>query len=233
MAYHNHIVSQLKRQAQRRVKSAQPTFLNVNFFSRLSISHKLNVGFGLLVFLTFLLVGRNAWGSLFAAQNIQQTQQLRVPTALASSQAQQELLKMSAHIRGYLVTGSSEYRNQYYLSRQTFEQELATMIRLLATSSAIDNSEQLNELESLYTQWRQIPEELFFLSDQLLDNQPALKLFQEKGELSLLKIQSETQALINLQAARSPSTENVAMLKEIANFQTSSALVGSSLRAYI
>ncbi|MEO0884969.1 MAG: ATP-binding protein [Cyanobacteria bacterium J06648_10] len=233
MAYHNHIVSQLKRQAQRRVKSAQPTFLNANFFSRLSISHKLNVGFGLLVFLTFLLVGRNAWGSLFAAQNIQQTQQLRVPTALASSQAQQELLKMSAHIRGYLVTGSSEYRNQYYLSRQTFEQELATMIRLLATSSAIDNSEQLNELESLYTQWRQIPEELFFLSDQLLDNQPALKLFQEKGELSLLKIQSETQALINLQAARSPSTENVAMLKEIANFQTSSALVGSSLRAYI
>ena len=189
MAYHNHIVSQLKRQAQRRVKSAQPTFLNANFFSRLSISHKLNVGFG-----------------LFAAQNIQQTQQLRVPTALASSQAQQELLKMSAHIRGYLVTGSSEYRNQYYLSRQTFEQVLATMIRLLATSSAIDNSEQLNELESLYTQWRQIPEELFFLSDQLLDNQPALKLFQEKGELSLLKIQSETHALINLQAARSPSS---------------------------
>ena len=156
-----------------------------------------------------------------------------MPTALASSQAQQELLKMSAHIRGYLVTGSSEYRNQYYLSRQTFEQELAAMIRMLATNSATDNSEQLAELETLYAQWRQIPEELFVLSDNFLDNQPALKLFQEEGELSLLNIQSETQALINLQAERSPSAENIKMLKELAAFQTSSALLGSSLRAYI
>ena len=156
-----------------------------------------------------------------------------MPTALASSQAQQELLKMSAHIRGYLVTGSSEYRNQYYLSRQTFEQELAAMIRMLATNSATDNSEQLAELETLYAQWRQIPEELFVLSDNFLDNQPALKLFQEEGELSWLNIQSETQALINLQAERSPSAENIKMLKELAAFQTSSALLGSSLRAYI
>ena len=149
MAYQNHIVSQLKRRVQQRVKSAQPLFLNVHFFNRLSISHKLNVGFGMLVILTFLVVGRNAWGSLFATQNIQQTQELRVPTALASSQAQQELLKMSAHIRGYLVTGSSEYRNQYYLSRQTFEQALAAMIRMLATNSATDNSEQIAALETL------------------------------------------------------------------------------------
>lgn len=60
MAYQNHIVSQLKRRVQQRVKSAQPLFLNVHFFNRLSISHKLNVGFGMLVILTFLVVGRNA-----------------------------------------------------------------------------------------------------------------------------------------------------------------------------
>jgi len=234
MTHQNQIVSQLMRKAQQQIKSAQPSFLNVQFFNRLSISHKLNVGFGMLILLTFLVVGRNAWGSLFATQNIRQTQELRVPTALTSSRAHQELLKMSAHIRGYLITGDAEYRNQYYLSRQTFEKELANMVELLAApQSATGYSQQLTELEALYSQWRQIPEELFGLSDQAIDNQPALKLFLDKGELSLLNIQSETQALIELQAARSPSTENVKMLKDIAGFQTSSALAGASLRSYI
>ena len=233
MAHRNQTVSHFSHQVRQRVKLALPPCSSVDFFNRLSISNKLNVSFGLLVFITFLVVVRNAWGVFFSTQHIQQTQQVRVPTALASSQAQQELLKMSAHIRGYLVTGDSEYRNQYYLSRQTFEQELAAMSNLLSVSSAEGDSQQLSELEVLYAQWRQIPEELFVLSDQLLDNQPALKLFQEQGELNLLSIQSKTKMLIDLQAARSPSAENVEMLTEIASFQTSSALLGSSLRAYL
>ncbi|MGD1899335.1 MAG: ATP-binding protein [Phormidesmis sp.] len=202
-------------------------------FNRLRIRQKLNVGFGVMVLLTFLVVGRNAWGSLFAIRTIRQTEQVRVPTALSSSQAQQELLRMSAHIRGYLLTGNSEYRNSYYLSRQKFDQELDTMIALLATHPAADDRSQLTELKILYEQWRQIPEELFGIGDQSLENQPALRLFKDKGELALLTIQADSQALIDLQAERSPSSDSVRLLREMAAFQTSSALMGASLRAYL
>ncbi|MEL6602553.1 MAG: ATP-binding protein [Cyanobacteria bacterium J06614_10] len=206
-----------------------------DIFADFSISRKLNVGFGVLILLTFVVFGCNYWGGLLATRNIKQTQQMRVPTALASTQAQQDLLKMSSHVRGYLVTGSSEYRNSYYHSRQSFEQELSSMLTLLDANAALsaDNKTHLSELQARYEEWRQIPEELFVLSDQFIENQPALKLFQEQGELALLNIQAEAQQLIDLQAARSPTFENVQLLTQLSAFQNSSALMGASLRAYL
>jgi len=204
-------------------------------FSHLSISHKLNVGFGVLVGLTFLVVGRNYWGSLSATNNINRTQQVRVPTVLASAQAQEDLLKMSAHVRGYLITGQSEYRNKYHLTRKDFEREFTSMLTLLNThtSASSKNRSRLSELSELYEQWKVLPEELFALSDQLLENQPALKRFKGEGDLALLSIQSETQQIIDLQAVRSPSVANIERLQEIAAFQNSFALMGTSLRAYL
>ncbi|MEL6160190.1 MAG: ATP-binding protein [Cyanobacteria bacterium J06623_5] len=207
----------------------------LNIFTDLSISRKLNVGFGVLVLLTFVVFGGNYWGGLLATRNINQTQQVRVPAALASTQAQQELLKMSSHIRGYLVTGSSEYRNSYYLSRQSFEHELLSMLTLLDANAVLstENKIHLSELQTRYEEWRKIPEELFVLSDQFVENQPALKLFQEHGELALLNIQAETQQLIDLQSKRSPTLENVQILTQLSAFQNASALMGASLRAYL
>ncbi|MEL6554698.1 MAG: ATP-binding protein [Cyanobacteria bacterium J06621_11] len=227
--YWGRICDRLRRRALS-LMTVEPV---MNAFGHLRISHKLNVSFGLLVLLTFAVVGRNAWGGLSAVRTIRQTQQVRIPTALSSSQAQQELLRMSAHIRGYLITGSSEFRNSYYLSRQTFDRELGEMIALLSMQSSAADAPQIAEIEVLYAEWRQLPEELFALSDLALDNQPALKLFEERGELSLLKMQSAVQTLIDLQAERSPTAENLILLKDLAAFQTSSALMGASLRAYL
>ncbi|NJM97972.1 MAG: HAMP domain-containing protein [Phormidesmis sp. RL_2_1] len=207
--------------------------LILHFFDHLSIGRKLNVGFGVLVGLTFLVVGRNYWGVLFATDYINRTQKIRVPTALASNQAQKELLQMSAHIRGYLITGKSEFRNSYYLSKRAFDQELALMVALLETKSQSENNAKLNQLKTLYQQWNSLPDELFSLSDQYLENQPALKLFRNEGELALLTIQSEIQSVVDLQAQRSPSVNNIQMLKALAAFQNSFSLLGASLRAYL
>ena len=224
-----------RKQLYRRLK--QPGSLRIkqisSAFDNLSINHKLNVGFGVLVGLTFLVVGRNYWGSLFATDNINRTQQVRVPTVLASAQAQEDLLKMSAHVRGYLITGQSDYRNSYHLARQEFEREFASMLAMLETYASSENRSRLAELTELYELWKGLPEELFALSDQPLDNQPALKDFTDTGDFILLNMQSETQQLVDLQAERSPSAANTQLLKEIAAFQNSFALMGASLRAYL
>ncbi|MEL6779075.1 MAG: ATP-binding protein [Cyanobacteria bacterium J06597_16] len=202
-------------------------------FANLSIGRKLNVGFGLLVAITFLVVGRNYWGSLFATSNIDRTQQVRVPTTLASNRAQTLLLEMSADLRGYLITGKSEFRNRYYLNKQAFDRELVVMVSLLEGSALPQTNAKLAELQRLYQQWNSLPDELFALSDQYVDNQPALKLFRDQGDLSLIKVQARSQSMIEAQALRSPSVQNTQQLKELAAFQNSFALLGASLRAYL
>ena len=83
-------------------------------FYDLRISHKLNLGFGVLVGLTFLVGVRNYLGSHEATKNIKRTQNIRVPTAITSAQAEANLLRMSSHVRGYLATGESDFRDRYW-----------------------------------------------------------------------------------------------------------------------
>ncbi|MGC1306361.1 MAG: ATP-binding protein [Phormidesmis sp.] len=227
--------SECDRPQQDKLRS--PLRLIARAFADTSISHKLDIGFGVLVGMTFLVVGRNYWGSLFAIDSIQQTQAVRLPTVLASSLAQEDLLRMSSHIRGYLITRKSFYRSRYHHSRQDFEKQLAAMLTLIETNhtDAANSAEalQLAQLKHLYEQWKTLPEDLFALSDQPLKSQPAIKRFQEEQAVYLMAVQSNTQKIIDLQAGRSPSLQTIQQLKTLTAFQTTFALMGASLRAYL
>jgi hypothetical protein len=74
---------------------------------QLSIRDKLNLGFGSLVMLTVLVVGRSYLGSLEATFNINRTREFRMPAAFASADAQANLLRMTANVQGY------SYRQDY------------------------------------------------------------------------------------------------------------------------
>ena len=202
-------------------------------YNNLSINQKLTVAFGTLVTLTFLLVARNYLGSLMATRNIKRTQELRVPTALTSAQAEASLLRMSSHVRAYLATGESEYRNLYQKARQEFESELTAMITLLDTESALEDQQRLHSLNDKYQQWRNLQDRLFALRDNYFENQPALALLKNQGEASIAIVLRETTKIVNLQAQRSSVTSNIQLLKEMADFRSSFALIVSSLRAYL
>ena len=202
--------------------------------SNLSIVLKLNLGFGLLVGLLFLVVGRNYLGATFATRSISRTSQMGVPAALASSRAQRDLLKMSAYVRTYLITGKSHQRDAYHRSRQSFEQALSQLSILIEQEAPSPQTKaNLTQLETLYSQWQTYPETLFTLSDRYIENQPALQQLNQQGELPLLKIQANMQQMIELQAARPVSVDSVEQLKEIAELQHSFSLLGASLRAYL
>ncbi|MGK7895913.1 MAG: ATP-binding protein, partial [Xenococcus sp. (in: cyanobacteria)] len=204
-----------------------------NKFYDLSISHKLNLAFGTLVGLTFLVVGRNYLGSMMATKNIQRTQDIRVPTAITSAQAEANLLRMSSHVRGYLATGESDFRDRYQQARQEFETELVKMRQLLQIHASPGDQRHLQELQVQYQEWKVLPDQLFALRDNYYVNQPALQLLKDQGETPISLILSEITTMIDQQGQRSPSVENTILLKEMANFQSSFALLVSSLRGYL
>ncbi len=199
----------------------------------LNISHTLSIAFGILVSLTFLVVGGNYIGSTVATKTIRRTQKLRVPTAITSAQAEADLLRMLGHVRGYLATGESELRDRYQEARQEFEQELQLMIALAANRSSTLNQQRLQELETKYEQWKVLPYQLFRLKDNYLSNQPALKLLKDEGEVPIAIILRETALVIEEQSQRDSSITNTLLLKDLADYQSSFALLVSSLRGYL
>ena len=70
------------------------------FFRDLHIGRKLIIGFGILVLLTFLGAGVSYLGSQQATTKINTTDDVYVPTALLTSYAQADLLRLSDLVYG-------------------------------------------------------------------------------------------------------------------------------------
>ncbi|MEO1341530.1 MAG: CHASE3 domain-containing protein, partial [Cyanobacteria bacterium J06635_13] len=180
-----------------------------------------------------MVVGVNYIGSTLAIKTIKRTEKLRVPTAITSAQAEADLLRMFANVRGYLATGESHLRDRYHEARQEFEQELAIMIALSANGSSKKNQQRLQELQIKYEAWKILPDRLFVLRDNYLINQPALKLLKDEAEAPISIILRETAISIEEQSERSSNLTNTLLLKDLADFQSSFALLVSSLRGYL
>ena len=191
------------------------------------------MGFGVLVGLTFLVGVGNYFSSHKATKNIQRTKDIRVPTAITSAQAEANLLRMSSHVRGYLATEESHFRDLYQQARQEFETELVKMENLLEVYASPEDRQHLQELQVLYQKWKVLPDELFSLRDSYYTNQPALQILKDEGETPISIILAEITTMIDQQGQRLPSAENTLLLKDMANFQSSFALLVSSIRGYL
>lgn len=200
---------------------------------QLSICDKLNLGFGTLVVLSFLVVGRSYMGSLEATFNINRTREFRMPAALTSTNAQASLLRMTAHVQGYLATGESKFRDRYQQSRQSFEAELVKLDTLFVDVPNSLKPKQLQKLQGLYQRWLPLTDRLFSLRDHQLKNQPALKLLHEQGEVPIAVILREVNRLIELQEQRYLSAEDAVLLRKLMDLKSSFTLQVSALRGYL
>lgn len=151
--------------------------MKTQFFS---IGRKLTIGFGVLVILMFLSAGVSYFGSNQATHKINKTDDVRVPTALAASRAQANLLRMLGDVRGYLALGDQQYRISYHQSVQAFTTNLAEL-QALSPNLDPENQQHLRELRNVYEEWGKLPEQLFALRDDQLDREPAYRLLATDG----------------------------------------------------
>ncbi len=200
--------------------------------SNMQIGHKLTLGFALLVGLIFLVITIGYAGSLRAISKITQTNQVRVPVVLASSRAQANLLRMQAAVHGYLALGTPQFLQDYQSDKLTFE---ANLSELLARSDQLDETNQLRlqELNTAYEMWEQLPEPLFALRDDQLAREPAYRLLATDGVRTGGQTIIDAGKLLDAQSIRTPSSENTLLLKDMADFQSSLVGMLSGLRNYV
>jgi len=203
-------------------------------YLNLNIDKKLILSFGLLMGITFLVIGAIFVGGMGISYQVTQTQQLHFPTALTSARSQANLLKMMSNVRGYLATAESEFRNQYQVSRQNFETDLAEMRQLISQGSTSSQVlADLTRLEQTYQDWLRLPERMFTLRDDDIENQPTLQLLQEEGETAIATVLNGTDQLI-LALSEQPGTDaNLNSLQNLFEFKSSFALLSAALRSYL
>ena len=144
----------------------------VRSFNNLDIGSKLNIGFGILVLLTLLVVGLIFVASQEATQKINITEDARVPAALASARAQSSLLQMQASVRGYLVLSDLKSIDDYNKAKEVFEVNLAQLETLSTNWTSTEDIQNLDTLKTTFEAWPPISERLFELHDNTIENQP-------------------------------------------------------------
>lgn len=210
-----------------------PKILKILKIKQLTIKDKLNLAFGGLIGATFVIMGVNYWSSVQATLNINRTQELRMPIALSSSEAQSNLLKMLSNVRGYLVTGDSRFRDQYQESRHAFEENLAEMEVLFQQWQVPIQLEQLENLRSFYQIWSELPPYLFDLKDNRLQSEPAFRLWQEEGEILTIQVLAKIDQMIQEQNQKFLSPSNLELLQEMMNLKINFSLLISDVSNYI
>jgi class 3 adenylate cyclase/CHASE3 domain sensor protein/putative methionine-R-sulfoxide reductase with GAF domain len=209
--------------------------------SRLKIGAKLNLGFGVLVLLTAGVIALSFFASERATTNMSRTTDLRAPSTLASSRAQADLLKMLADVRGYLALGDQSYREGYAEARGSFEANLAILEALAqkdgADSQAMtvpeDYGPRLEALKLSFAEWSSQPERLFALHDDQLEREPALRLLIKEGNRPIAQIVVAIKKMIETQRRREPSVGNMALMGDMASFQSSFFAMVAGLRGYV
>lgn len=185
--------------------------------------------------LLLLLVGLIFAAGREATDSITATVDVRVPTALASTRAQLSLLKMRAAVRGYLAVGDLQNIDDYNKAKAVFQENLGQLKTFSADWSNAQDIQRLDELIGIFATWLPLPEKLFALHDNPLENQPALQI--ETGQIQPLgaALLDDSRRLIDLQNLRQPQqtlAANRALLADLVDFQTSLQAMNTNLRAY-
>ena len=196
------------------------------------IGAKLTLGFGALVALTLLVVALALVAGRSATDDINLTEGVHGPAALASAHAQASLLRMQLHVRGYLVLSDPLDVELYHKARRDFERSLAELQAMSAQWPEENGARWVAELTAAYERWASLPPQLFELHDNPLKNRPALRLARVEVQALRVQVMEGIDAVIGIQQTRGDSLENRDLMNDLLGFQTSFDAMATNLMAY-
>src|SRR5688572_7170234 len=199
--------------------------------ARLGIGTKLTIGFGTLVGLTLLVVAMAILAGRDATRDIEVSEAVRAPASLAAAQAQEALLRMQLHLRGYLVLSDRDDIAQYDAARAVFEKALASLQHLAAAWEQHERT-RVQALTDGYARWKRLPPQLFELHEDPLRNRPALRLSSVDVQARRVRVLAETEAMIELQKARPGDDVNRETLAALLTLQSSFDALATNVMAF-
>src|SRR5215218_9813793 len=191
-------------------------------WSNLSVGRKLSLAFGLLVLVTLAVVALGYLATDRTSTSMERISLERAPAARTASDAHANLLRMVSDVQAYLALGDESYRLDYDTAAKAFEVNLTELDGLLGDESdTVADGYRLSGLRSAYERWSELPPQLFALRADQLQREPALRILLQDANPYIVSILAETAGMISTQRQREPTAENMALLGDMATFQSS------------
>lgn len=198
-------------------------------YRNLQISNKIIIGLSALVLLNFVVAIRIFTATRQATANMAVTQTVRVPSAAVSAEAQSNLLRMQSDLRGFLVLQNSVSRSSFSRNRTGFESNLRELNELSVNWTNEDDVERLAEVQEAYDLWLPQVEELFDLTNNELENRPAIAYEAE----SVVPLYEDMSAeLASLEASLEESGNETRLLPLIVQARASLDTIATATHAY-
>ena len=149
------------------------------------------------------------------------------------------MLELVADLQAYLALGDAQYKDSYAAKQLEFESDLTELETIINQSEVQDSAEyieladNLDNLRANYDQWSALVPQLFELRDDQLRREPALKFLIVDATPHINTVIVKSGSMIKSQEGRDPTTENLEVMGEMANFQSSFYAMVAGLRGYV
>ena len=147
---------------------------------------------------------------------------------------------MLNEVRGYLALGDPAIRDAYATARAGFESDLASLEAIARDAAASGHAADISSLtghladfRTAYATWAPLPDRLFAIRDDQLQREPALRILLGPAQSAITPILVATADLIDTQQGRPATSASVALLTDMASFQSSFLSQIAGLRGYV
>jgi methyl-accepting chemotaxis protein len=199
--------------------------------SHVGILGRLLAGFALICLLLAATVGYTVYAMSDISRRVRQVVDLRAPVAIASTQLVGNLYSTLAALRGYLLTGDANGK-QNRAAMWTELDQTARELDQLAIGFTPANRQIWSEAKTLIAEFRQAQskaESIAFTPDAY----PATKLLSTEAAPLIAAMFGEVTKMINEEETLEASPERKHLLKTLADVRGNLAAAGSQIRLYV
>ncbi len=199
---------------------------------QLTIGKRLWVGFGLMIAL-MVSVGSLIYVKVQEVNEVQaRVLELRIPTALAGDGLRTDLYRSLSALRGYMILGSEEMKDERARAWASIEENIARMQSFSQSWTSTENIERLDQFVQIMDEFataQQMVEDIANTPEE----QPAMViLFEEAAPRAAVMLAAITE-MINQEKKLEATPERKALLAVMADSRGSLAVGLASIRAYL
>jgi len=202
------------------------------FTSNIGIRSRLLAGFALICTLLAVTVGYTVYAMADISSRVKTVVDLRAPVAIASTQLVGNLYSTLSTLRGYLLTGGGQGKQNRAAMWTELDETARNFDRLAESFTNSTNKAIWSEAKALIAEFRQAQakaESVAFTPDAY----PATKLLSTEAAPLIATMFGEVTKMINQEEALEASPERKRLLKTLADVRGNLAAAGSQLRLYV
>ncbi|MFT4925739.1 MAG: methyl-accepting chemotaxis protein [Phenylobacterium sp.] len=201
-------------------------------FGNSGLAKKLSIGFGTVIVLIAALVAFIEIKMLDQEELQNQIIDLRMPTNLAGHDLVNDINWSLASLRGYMLLGKTELKEQRAEAWKEMDKNLAILDKMAQNWTVPADVERLREIKTTMGEFKIAQQKVEDVANTP-DEQPGLKILINDAAPLATKIMANLTELMNLEKNQPATSERKTLLSNLADSRGSFAMSLASIRALL